>query len=153
MTAEAESNDAQEEVVLLGNENELTTDVSKCPNCGANLVFSPDTQDLKCDHCGTSVEIQAHMNEEIKFEELLKESNTWADETHVFGCNNCGAKQILSKNDIAKECAFCGTTNVVEIDELSGLKPNAVVPFKINLETSADKARLWARKRFFAPKK
>ena len=25
----------------------------KCPGCGANMVFDPITQTLKCEHCGT----------------------------------------------------------------------------------------------------
>lgn len=139
--------------VLLGLETEKSTEISKCPGCGANLVFSPETQTLSCEHCGTEVSFDSHSSEELAFEKLLESSGEWQDETHVFSCNNCGAKQILNKDEIATECAFCGTTNIVETDELSGLKPNALVPFCVTREAAGESAKKWAKKRFFAPRK
>lgn len=136
------------------DEKENATNVSKCPGCGANLAWSPIERCLYCEHCGTKVQIDLNtFCEELDFSDMLKDNNTWASETHVYRCNNCGAKEILAKNEIAKQCSFCGTTNIVETDELSGIKPNAVIPFKIDRELACEKVKLWAKKKWFAPKK
>ncbi len=129
------------------------TAVTKCPACGANMVYLPGENCLYCEHCGTKQEIHSKSSEEMAFERLLKENNTWADETHVFRCENCGAKEVLDKNEFAKTCSFCGTTNIVETDELSGIKPNAIVPFKLSKDDACGIVKKWARKKLFAPKK
>ncbi len=132
-------------------EIENETAVTKCPACGANMVFDPGEGCLYCEHCGTKQAIKERGSEELAFERLLRENNTWANETHVFRCENCGAKEVLDKREIAKQCPFCGTTNIVETDELSGIKPNAVVPFRIGKDEACENVRKWAKKKLFAP--
>ncbi len=143
-----------------GEENEYSrseiendTTVTKCPACGANMVFDPEDGCLYCEHCGTKQAIKERGSDEMAFERLLQENNNWSDETHVFRCENCGAKEVLDKREIAKQCPFCGTTNIVETDELSGVKPNAVVPFRLGKEEACDNVKKWAKKKLFAPRK
>lgn len=131
---------------------EAQTAVEKCDKCGANMTFSPEKRCLYCEHCGSEKQIDmSRFGEEIDFAYLLKNNNSWSEETHLFQCNNCGAKEVLSKSEIAKACPFCGTTNIVELSELSGLKPNAVLPFTIGKETALERIKRWARSKFFAP--
>jgi hypothetical protein len=40
----------------------------------------------------------------------------------------------------------------VETSEIPGLKPNGVVPFKINKETASERYLNWIKKKFFTPK-
>lgn len=142
-----------QEQILTGEEKEKATGVAKCPSCGANMTFDPEKQVLRCEFCATEREFEIRANEEQDFEKLFAYNAQWSDETHVFSCNNCGARVVVSKNEISKDCPFCGTSNVLETKELSGLKPNALVPFKISRETATEKAVAWARKRFFAPRR
>ena len=139
----------------LANAKESETNISKCPSCGANLVYSPADHCLKCEYCAAKVSVSfSNLSDEQDFSRLFDpQVNNWSDATRVFRCNNCGAKEILAKTDISKKCAFCGTTNVVETTDLSGLKPNAVLPFLIDKEAANGKALLWAKKKFFAPSK
>lgn len=158
MAKKNESSEAQEkeiDEVDLMNAKESSTDVSKCPSCGSNLKYSPTKKCLSCEHCGTEVKVALDkFSEEIDFAKLLDGSrNTWGNETRVFRCNNCGAREVLSKTEISKKCAFCGTTNVVETDELSGIKPNAVLPFLIDKDTACDNIIKWAKKKIYAPGK
>jgi len=81
----------------------------------------------------------------------LAVQNQWKDETHVYVCDNCGASEVLNRTEIATACAFCGTTNIVEKEGLAGLKPNAVVPFRLELDKAAYIACKWFKKRLFAP--
>ncbi len=133
---------------------ELDTDmeITKCPACGANMVFSAGENCLYCEHCGTKQAINAKSSAELAFERLLSDNNTWASETHVFYCQNCGAKTVLDKNEIATTCSFCGTTNIVETDELSGVKPNAVIPFSFDRDEAAERVKKWAKKKIYAPR-
>lgn len=89
------------------SEVENDTSVSKCPACGANMIYLPGENCLYCEHCGTKQEIQSRNSEELAFERLLKENNTWADETHVFRCENCGAKE-------RNTCTACDRRNPVD---------------------------------------
>ncbi len=130
------------------------TDTAKCPSCGAEMVFSPEKQALLCPYCGTTQEVNfSKTSSEIALAEIFSQKNNeWGDETHVFRCNNCGAKEVISRADIAKACPFCGTTNVTQSDELSGLRPNGVVPFAIDAKTATGNVITWAKRKFFAPR-
>lgn len=137
--------------ILTGKYVENTTHISKCLSCGANLIFNPKTQSLLCEYCGNEQPVNnKEKSQELNFASLLNKNN-WSDETHIYDCNNCGAKEVVAKTDIAIECRFCGTTNIIETNELSGLKPNAIVPFKITKEQASEIALKWIKKRKFAP--
>lgn len=139
----------------LMNAEEKSTDTANCPFCGGKVVYSPADRALKCEYCGRKAQIDlTRYGAELDFYDLMNaQNNTWSDETHVFRCNNCGAREVLSKNEISKKCAFCGTTNVVQTDELCGLKPNAVLPFLLDKKQTCAKVVAWAKKKLFAPKK
>lgn len=134
-------------------EVENATDVTKCPACGANMVYDSVRGKLYCEHCDTVVEVRARTSEEQDFERLLSRTDEWGAETHVFRCENCGAQEVLADGEIAKKCPFCGTTNIVRIDELPGLRPNGVVPFSIAKDDAIRRVRRWARKKLFAPRR
>ena len=143
----------EQEKVLTGTEKEKNTETVKCPGCGGNMVFDPEKQILKCEFCGTERQFEINANVEQDFEKLFDYHAQWSDETHVFSCNNCGAKVVVSKTDISKACPFCGTSNVIETRGLSGLKPNALVPFSITKENAVSRAIAWAKKKIFAPRR
>ena len=135
-------------------EVKVDANVSKCPTCGANLVYSPARKKLHCEYCGTDVSVDlTDFAEEIPFSELLKSAPDWKDETRVFACKNCGARTIVSKKDIAPVCPYCGTKSVVEESDLVGLKPNAVLPFLIDDKAAAEKFKKWAKRKLYAPRK
>ena len=134
---------------------ESETETAKCPTCGAILIYDPDLKALKCPYCGTNKAVDfGRYSSEIDIDKLFNESaNEWGKETHIFRCNNCGAKVVLNKNEIASECPFCGTTNIVESKELVGLKPNGIIPYSINQNTASNNSLTWAKKRVLAPRK
>lgn len=142
--------DNKEEDIDLNDAVQKTTYNKKCPSCGAELVFSPSDSKLKCPFCQSEISIDfSRKAKELDFSKIFEKNNDWADETCVYQCKNCGVKEIVSKNEIAKNCSFCGTPNVVKTDELSGLRPNAVVPFKLDKEQAAQAVITWAKKRFY----
>ena len=125
----------------------------KCSSCGANMIFDPITQALKCDHCGAIEDFSKSKNvKELDIIDSLKERETWDKESSVYRCNNCGAVVVLNPNESAKKCPYCSTSHIVKSEELAGLKPNAVYPFTITCDDGILKAKTWSKKRLFAPK-
>ena len=149
---------SQEEMNLktetLMNADQKETDLYKCPSCGNDMKFSPETQTLRCDHCGTERTFEKdEFLIERNLQEMLSINDSWSKEAIVFRCDNCGAKEVLNRSEIAVRCPYCGATNIVETDELSGHKPDGVLPFSVSKDGALEKFRAWVKKRFFVPKK
>ena len=131
------------------------TNTIKCQKCGANMRFSIKNNALKCDHCGAIQQIESGDEKVARrdmTQNILNQFSKW-DESVVFGCNNCGAKVDLDKKEIVKNCPFCGSPNILRTDELSGIKPDSVVPFTVTKQSAAERFKKWIGGKFFAPRK
>ncbi len=137
------------------DEKNAATETAKCPSCGANLVYSPETRGLKCPYCGTEEKLeQNNFCAEQDIDRLFAERrDEWSSETKVFRCSNCGATTVISRKELSKKCAFCGTDNIVELSDMSGMRPDAVLPFLLTKENAEDKLKGWAKRKTFAPGK
>ena len=130
------------------------TETAKCPSCGANLAYDPESGGMKCPYCGEVVRIDAERSVENDMTKLFAaRANTWGTETKVFRCVNCGATTVIGKGEISKACAYCGASNIVEEKEMSGMRPDSVLPFTITKEDAKNAATTWAKKKIFAPRK
>ena len=131
----------------------VDTTVLKCSACGSNLRFDPDKQSMVCEHCGTAFDFEKMREaQEISIEQAFSVEKDWnSSETVMFHCDNCGANVVLNKDQTAKSCPFCGTPHVQKVEELGGLKPNAVLPFAFSVEKAGEISKNWAKKKFFAP--
>lgn len=140
------------------NENKVNSEVEEtlsedysCPSCGAPIKFDPSTSTLECSYCGFRKIIDgASSDEEYDFNSEY-EDNSWNDEAKVVKCENCSAKNIIDKKAITSTCPFCGSNQVVDTNELSGIKPQRVIPFKLNNVDAQNKYHTWIKKRFFTP--
>ena len=123
----------------------------KCQGCGASAEFDPQTQSLKCAHCGcqTKIEFDTHVKER-SFEEIF-DCTSWSKGVKVIQCQNCGAKEVLSDNEISSSCPFCGSPSVLETHELAGIKPDTAIPFKTSKQTASQNCLRWLKSRLFAP--
>jgi len=128
--------------------------VSKCPSCGANTIFDPVTQKMKCKYCESEIDFEkAIANQETSIQNLLKQSIPWDKDTSVFRCDNCGAVEVVSNTEIAKDCPYCRSTSVIKTDEIAGLKPYGVIPFELDKQQAQQFAVNCVKKRFYVPKK
>jgi len=125
----------------------------KCPSCGAQMEFSPENQALICPHCKTQAAVQFSSNvTERDFAELYNQR--WSgNDVKIVKCENCGAEETLAKKEISTRCPFCGSNTVLKQSEMSGVKPDTVIPFKITKETAIQKCLKWLGSKFFSPKK
>ena len=123
----------------------------KCESCGGNMVFDPETQMLKCDYCGATLDFEKDKKvSENNIEKAFSTAKKW-DNAVVVRCENCGAKVVIESDEVAKECPYCGTSQIKRTDEIVGLKPTAVYPFMIKADDAEAIAKKWAKKKLYAP--
>lgn len=124
----------------------------KCPCCGGAIAFDSGLQKMKCPYCDTEFEMET-----LKaFDDVLQNEGSdnmeweteagseWTDdeEKHLrsFICESCGGEIVGDENTAATSCPFCGNAVVIMKQFSKALKPDYVIPFK--LDKKAAKAAL-----------
>lgn len=137
----------------LYSDDSVGVTIFKCPHCGGEAMFEPNSQKMKCMYCGSLFAIDnLKIVKERELDELLNSGEVW-NEADVYECKTCGAKEIISKQEVSIKCSFCGTNNIIKSDELPGIKPQGITPFKIDKNKAQDIAVKWAKKKLYAPRK
>ena len=136
-------------------EHDVETELVKCENCGSNMVFDPESQQLECVHCGSKKSFASGaIASELDITDGFSKASAWqGEEACCFFCDNCGAKIVLRSGEAATVCPFCNSAHAIKQEGLSGLKPNALIPFAFDEEKGLELAKSWAKKKFFAPSK
>ncbi len=124
----------------------------KCPQCGSVLAFDPASQKLKCVHCNSFQELVNVTGAfEIPYSDDSEKSYTpWGDAKTV-KCRSCGAEFAVNEYETATACPFCNTTNIMQTDDIPGIKPNAILPFEITQEQAKESYLKWLKKRTMSP--
>ncbi len=124
----------------------------KCPSCGGSLEFDSKLQKMKCPYCDTEYEMSIfeELDEDLEkegkdeFNWSVPEGDSWSDEEseHLrsYICNSCGGEIIGDESMAATSCPFCGNPVVVMQQFAGNLRPDFVLPFK--LDKKAAKAAL-----------
>ena len=126
----------------------------KCEACGSEMVFDPTSQGLVCRHCGNTAAIEdaCTIVAERDFVLTAADAEPWRD-GKSYRCENCGATTVLTENEIATECPFCGAPKVVELDDQPGVKPMGILPFSITKESAFESLKKFIKRKLFAPSK
>lgn len=116
----------------------------KCPNCGSDMAFAPESGKLVCDSCGRQDNVEDFPKEFI--------SNVFTENEAVeYHCKNCGAVIITDIDTTATTCSFCGA-GVVLADRLSGdLGPAKIIPFTISKEQAMKAFKAWCKNGLLTP--
>ncbi|NLV63436.1 MAG: hypothetical protein GXY12_08620 [Clostridiaceae bacterium] len=132
-----------------------TTQQFPCPGCGADMVFDIEKQCLSCPYCGNSVDLSIDGDSVIKEYPIEKATETasrdWGGKTVIIHCNSCGAEAVANANQLTAECAFCGSIHIRPQSNEDLIKPESLIPFKIDKQTSLKKFKEWLKKRYFSP--
>ena len=111
----------------------------KCPGCGSRLVFDADSQQFHCKACGNYYDLQTVTNSSVNTEGSFdwgeyntNVSNEQVEGTVAFICSSCGAETITDATTAATRCPYCDNYVVVAENVTGLIKPNAIIPFKIN---------------------
>ena len=125
----------------------------QCPNCNGPLTFDPGLQKLKCGNCGSTfapAEIEEHYDKQVALsveegqkeysaEDTLQWSEEDAQNLRAYNCPSCGAQLIADKNTAATSCPYCGNPTIVPAQFSGALKPDYVIPFKMNKDEAIKK--------------
>ena len=116
----------------------------KCPCCNAGLTFSGDVQQLTCEYCENTFELDAvkAFNEQLaetqEFNWEPAEQKVWTEEEqkHIqnYACPSCGGEIVTDANTAATFCPYCGNPAIMPGRVSDLLKPDAVIPFRTTKE-------------------
>lgn len=122
----------------------------KCPCCGGSIEFNSTEQKMKCPYCDTEFDINTlkAYDEELKkqpaddmsWESQPDDDWTTSDHKHLclHICDSCGGEIIGDENTAATVCPYCDTPIIVK-KRLSGmLKPDYVIPFKLDKKAAKE---------------
>ncbi len=117
----------------------------KCPCCGGAIAFDSTTQKMKCPFCDTEFDMAtlADYDSELKNEQAddmswnaYAEEELQADGLRTYICKSCGGEIVGDENTAAASCPFCGNPVVMMAQFSGALKPDYVIPFKLNKEAA-----------------
>lgn len=118
----------------------------KCPACGGALNFDSSVQKMKCPYCDSELEMEAllELDAALKQEESsdftweTQPEGRWSDEEtanlRTFICNSCGGEIVGDENTAATNCPYCDNPVVMAGSFHGDLRPDLVVPFKLDKE-------------------
>ena len=132
----------------------------KCPCCGGAIEFDSGLQKMKCPYCDTEFEMETLVSCDNELKNEASDDMAWetaaggqwqegeADGLRVYTCQSCGGEIVGDETTAATSCPFCGNP-VVMMGQFSGaLKPDYVIPFKLD-----KKAALEALKQHYGGKR
>lgn len=138
-----------------------------CPQCGADVVWSPGARKLRCDYCGFEQAVAAGGGAEGEtaptatpaiLERALasglaqKADLGWGAERKAVRCTKCGAVETFEPGVAAKACAFCGTPAVIAAPTDANLvRPEGVLPFTVAKNDALQRFRGWLGSLWFRP--
>jgi len=116
----------------------------KCPCCNAGLRFSGDSQQLTCEFCDNTFEMDAVKAYNASISETVPEAveweqkpqQQWQDEKSIkaYQCPSCGGEILTDDNTAATFCPYCDNPTIVPHQVAGTLKPDGVIPFKTTKE-------------------
>lgn len=133
--------------------NKTETNSYSCPNCGGRTKYNPKTRKLTCLYCMSTFDAMSSNDvEEEDLYILLDKATPW-QKTEVVQCENCGAREIVVKGQITSNCPFCGTSNIIKMEEIVGIVPHGLCPFVKSVDDAVNIAKKWVKGNFFTPNK
>ena len=142
----------------------------KCPNCGNRIHFDSSIQKLKCDFCNETFEIEdIDQENEIKTEETKndnfnsylfkkeldnKEKFSKEEEESLvsYVCKSCGGEIICEKTTVATSCPYCQSPVVMTNNVKGLLKPDYIIPFKLDKNAALESLKKHLQHKMFLPK-
>ena len=117
----------------------------KCPCCTAPLIFDAERQELICESCENTFPLET-MEQFAESEQGSGASSKYDWETYVprnyedtggvnlanYSCPSCGA-EIQGDDTLGSTvCPYCGNSTIVKGQFEGTLKPDYIIPFKLN---------------------
>lgn len=121
----------------------------KCPCCDAGLRFGNETQQLTCQYCDNTFDLDTvkTYNESAAKPEIQEiswdqtQQQEWSkgeqETLRVFRCPSCAGEILTDDTTAATFCPYCDNPTIMPARLSGTLRPDGVIPFK----TSKDDAK------------
>ncbi|MBQ4651324.1 MAG: hypothetical protein IJB78_01260, partial [Oscillospiraceae bacterium] len=149
----------------------------QCPACTGPLHFVGASGKLECDYCGSSYEVAeiealyaekeekaaAVTEAERQKEQQQAAGNEWdtsgldddwdneIEGMKVYSCPSCGAELICEETTAATSCPYCGNPTVVPGQFSGALRPDYVIPFRLDKDAALGILKNHYKGKFFMP--
>jgi predicted RNA-binding Zn-ribbon protein involved in translation (DUF1610 family) len=132
----------------------------ECPACGAQAEWNPATQKLSCPFCGTEspyrLDRETGKVKEVDLVSTLRalpdDARGWKSERRSVQCQSCRAVMVFEAERVGQNCEFCGSPALVDYTEIKApIRPQGVLPFRVDANRIRDHIRDWWRSKWFAP--
>ena len=140
----------------------------QCPSCTGPLHFVGESGQLECDYCGTKYEVAvieqlyadkeqaaAAAGSDLQWD-MSGVGSEWSAEeaAHMRGysCPSCGAQIICEATTAATACPYCGNPTIVPGQFTGQLRPDCVIPFKLDKQAALQALSKYYKGKRFLPK-
>lgn len=134
---------------------DISNEVFKCPSCSGDMHFDPKTKRMHCNVCDRDEAVKAVDEEMVEYnfdtdeaDEFLRD---WGTDVKTAECGSCGGKMVVPANETASKCAFCGERLMEESEDTLGIRPESLIPFKVDFVKAMAILSKFAKRRIFAP--
>lgn len=136
----------------------------KCPCCDGAIEFDSTSQKMKCPYCGSEFEMDAIQSQQNEADAMPQENMSWdtaaggewqegeTDGLRIYTCNTCGGEVVADETTGATECPFCGNPVVVKGQFAGDLKPDLVIPFKVDKKRAIEALQNHYKGKILLPK-
>jgi DNA-directed RNA polymerase subunit RPC12/RpoP len=140
----------------------------QCPNCTGPLHFAGESGLLECDYCSTQFEVSVIEQLYADKEQAAASAGTepqwdmsmvgggWSAEEAAnmrgYKCPSCSAEIICDANTAATSCPYCNNPTVVPGQFSGQLKPDCVLPFKLDKNAAIAALKNYYKGKKFLPK-
>ncbi len=161
--------------LMMSDENKVKDiEEQKCPACNGALIFDPVSGKMKCEYCGASYDIDKGSEAEKKtgkekpgdkvekqesiagfdFASITDQvTDPNAADLPIYNCRSCGAELIAPPEQFALACPYCGN-NIVLTQKTSGqLRPDSLIPFKIDPKSLPGAVKNYYKGKALLPKR
>lgn len=133
----------------------------KCPCCGGGIEFDSQSQNMKCPFCDTEFEVDA-IKEFNEVSQPVQDDFSWENPSaewddseqqgmKVYSCENCGGQIVADETTSASACPYCDSPIVMSGQFEGGLKPDLIIPFKIDKKGAEEAFKNFLKGKFFLP--
>ena len=122
----------------------------KCPCCGGAIAFDSKIQKMKCPYCDTEFEMDALKGYDAELQNEQTDDMEWdtsagsewqegeTDGLRTYVCKSCGGEIVGDDNMAATSCPFCDNPIIMMGQFAGALKPDLVIPFKLDKKAAKE---------------
>jgi DNA-directed RNA polymerase subunit RPC12/RpoP len=118
--------------------------VFQCPNCSGAISFNSVSQKMQCPYCESEFDIKTLLDYDSACNDQSEDDMSWdtaagqsweageSEGLRIYHCSTCGGEVVAEETTGATHCPYCDNP-VVMAGQFSGdLKPDLVIPFKVD---------------------